>query len=155
LCFDAQQLPFPEKSFDVVICFEVIEHLDNPRLFLSESKRVLRSNGIFLCSTPNAERLKMLHVDSLSAYHKREYSVDEFSQLLSKSFQEFTLWGLEPLIGVHAKSFQAKHKILPVLGSKVRCLPQGDKIANCISRLSLGKKKFVVINTLDVKNYLD
>lgn len=46
ICADAQSLPFPNESFDVVICTEVLEHVGNPEKVLTEIKRVLTSKGI-------------------------------------------------------------------------------------------------------------
>lgn len=50
---DATNLPFPENSFDYVICSEVIEHIPEDEKALSEVKRVLKNNGIFIVTTPN------------------------------------------------------------------------------------------------------
>lgn len=43
---DAHKIPFPNETFDVVICTEVLEHVVNPEKVLKEIRRVLRSNGI-------------------------------------------------------------------------------------------------------------
>lgn len=43
---DAHHLPFPDKSYDVVICAEVLEHVVNPEKVLEEIRRVLMSDGI-------------------------------------------------------------------------------------------------------------
>lgn len=42
---DAHRMPFKNNSFDLVICTEVLEHLDNPKVVLLEMKRVLKKNG--------------------------------------------------------------------------------------------------------------
>lgn len=42
---DAHNLPFKTSSFDLVICTEVLEHVDSPDTVLSEIKRVLVKNG--------------------------------------------------------------------------------------------------------------
>lgn len=41
----AEKLPFKDNSFDLVICYETIEHVANPSLCLEEMKRVLSSKG--------------------------------------------------------------------------------------------------------------
>lgn len=42
---DAHKMPFRSNSFDLVICYEVIEHLVDPLSALMEMKRVLKKNG--------------------------------------------------------------------------------------------------------------
>lgn len=47
--------PFPENFFDVITCFDVLEHLWKPKLFFITAKRYLKPNGIVLISTPNKQ----------------------------------------------------------------------------------------------------
>lgn len=42
---DAHKLPSKANSFDLVICYEVIEHLTNPEIALTEMKRVMKPKG--------------------------------------------------------------------------------------------------------------
>ena len=53
-----QSLPFPDKSFDVVVLAEVLEHLPYPLITLSEIKRILKENGEFIGNLPIAYHLK-------------------------------------------------------------------------------------------------
>ncbi|SHE78517.1 Methyltransferase domain-containing protein [Microbulbifer donghaiensis] len=46
------QLPFAEGTFDVVICSEVLEHIEDYRAVLAEIDRVLKPGGIFAASVP-------------------------------------------------------------------------------------------------------
>ena len=48
---DVQHIPFEDKSFDVVICNHVLEHVDDDKKALSEMFRVLKKGGrgILLC----------------------------------------------------------------------------------------------------------
>lgn len=50
---DAQNLPFSNNSFDIIISIENFEHLSDVNQHILEVKRVLKSNGIFLIKTPN------------------------------------------------------------------------------------------------------
>jgi 2-polyprenyl-3-methyl-5-hydroxy-6-metoxy-1,4-benzoquinol methylase len=50
---DAQQLPFPDKSFDIVVSCETIEHLPDPLQGLKEMSRVCRKGGLLYLTTPN------------------------------------------------------------------------------------------------------
>jgi len=51
-------LPYPDESFDYVICLEVIEHVENPFALCREMKRILRSGGRVFVSTPNILNMK-------------------------------------------------------------------------------------------------
>ncbi len=49
----SKKIPFGDNFFDVVIACELIEHLVNPDIFLSECRRVLKKNGFLVITTPN------------------------------------------------------------------------------------------------------
>jgi ubiquinone/menaquinone biosynthesis C-methylase UbiE len=50
---NGQELPFPENSFDVVVCAQVYEHVNDQQALASEIYRVIRQNGICFFSGPN------------------------------------------------------------------------------------------------------
>jgi SAM-dependent methyltransferase len=47
-----EPLPFPDGSFDLVLCAETLEHVRDVQLLLSESRRVLDSGGRLAVTTP-------------------------------------------------------------------------------------------------------
>ena len=50
----ADSMPFFEdEKFDLIICDNVLEHVDNPNSFLKEVNRVLKVGGVFMGKTPN------------------------------------------------------------------------------------------------------
>jgi SAM-dependent methyltransferase len=54
LLADVHRLPFREETFDIVLCTEVLEHLDAPDSALRELHRVLKPGGKLLLTTPFA-----------------------------------------------------------------------------------------------------
>lgn len=53
-----ETLPFPENFFDIIMCNDVIEHLENPRIALENIRRVLKRDGILYLNTPNLNWLR-------------------------------------------------------------------------------------------------
>lgn len=49
---DAQELPFADGSFDNIVMFDVLHHLERPRFFLNEAARVLRKGGRVILVEP-------------------------------------------------------------------------------------------------------
>lgn len=89
-------LPFAAALFDVVISFQVVEHIE-PKFvldYLTETRRVLRSGGAFICSTPN-KKLRLLPFQKpWNPEHKKEYDREELKNLLIKVFEEVKVYGL-------------------------------------------------------------
>lgn len=50
--YDGKQFPFHEGEFDSVLSSQVLEHVFNPEVFLSEANRVLKTDGILLLTVP-------------------------------------------------------------------------------------------------------
>lgn len=50
-----EKLPYQDSFFDIVVCSEVLEHMEHSEDFLLEIKRVLKNNGIAIISTPNED----------------------------------------------------------------------------------------------------
>lgn len=52
-------LPFDDKTFDFVVCTDVLEHLFYPHYVLKEIKRVLKDAGYAIISLPNSYNLRL------------------------------------------------------------------------------------------------
>jgi len=50
---DANSIPYPDNSFDLIFSDNVFEHLEQPELVLKEAMRVLKPGGRLLFKTPN------------------------------------------------------------------------------------------------------
>ncbi|GAB25066.1 putative methyltransferase [Gordonia polyisoprenivorans NBRC 16320 = JCM 10675] len=89
-------LPLPDGSVDVVVNFQVIEHLWDQPAFLTECARVLRPGGELLISTPNRITFSPGRDTPLNPFHTRELDAAELSGLLADA--GFTLTSM---LGVH------------------------------------------------------
>jgi Methylase involved in ubiquinone/menaquinone biosynthesis len=88
---NAEKLPFDDNSFDIVVSFETIEHLENHQALFSEIKRVLKPDGILIISTPN----KLFYSDKngyVNPFHKKELYLNEFKELLAKHFINYKVY---------------------------------------------------------------
>lgn len=93
---NAEVLPFKDKSFDSVICVDVIEHVKNDLKVFKEISRVLKKDGYLVMSTPNSNFpflydpinfilkpfKKHLPIGIWGFGHKRVYSFNRFKELL-------------------------------------------------------------------------
>ena len=96
---DAHRLPVENHSVDVYISLETIEHLREDLPFLKEVVRVLKRDGLFICSTPNRTVTnpgRGRDERPSNPFHVREYSAQEYQNLLQKSFFNVDLYGQNP-----------------------------------------------------------
>jgi SAM-dependent methyltransferase len=54
VCDIESGLDYPDASFDLVFCSEVIEHMTSPEILAAEMARVLKPEGLLVLSTPNS-----------------------------------------------------------------------------------------------------
>lgn len=90
---DAETLPrhFEPNSFDLIVSFETIEHVQDPELFLRNIRGLLKPDGVVAISCPNdwwyfpteAER---------NPFHLRKYRLDEFRALAEGVLGQASAW---------------------------------------------------------------
>ena len=89
------QLPLPDESVDVVVNFQVIEHLWDQGQFVRECLRVLRPSGLLMVSTPNRITFSPGRDTPINPFHTRELNADELTELLvDAGFAEVATCGL-------------------------------------------------------------
>jgi len=86
---DLYGLPLRERSFDRVVSFQVIEHLEDPTHYLRAIAAFLRDEGLAILTTPN---LPMS--DGVNPYHVHEYRADELEARLREHFDEVQVLGV-------------------------------------------------------------
>lgn len=78
-----------DNTFDFVISFQVIEHIEDDAEFLKEIHRVLKPGGQFICTTPN----KPMSI-TRNPWHVREYTVEELQALMTSIFSRVETNGI-------------------------------------------------------------
>ncbi|MFQ6079305.1 MAG: class I SAM-dependent methyltransferase [Thermodesulfobacteriota bacterium] len=86
---DAHQLPFKDKSFDVLILYEALYYLAKPEIFFQEANRVLREGGVLLIATVNKDWPEF-NPSPLSTYY---FSPPELGHLLQSNGFEVEFYG--------------------------------------------------------------
>ncbi len=86
----ASSIPLQDGSFDVITCFELVEHIQEQNALLREAKRLLAPDGLLLISTPNKPEYKQTESNP---FHTRELELSEFHSLLSGHFKQIRLLG--------------------------------------------------------------
>jgi ubiquinone/menaquinone biosynthesis C-methylase UbiE len=88
-------IPLPDKSVDVAISFETLEHIHEQEEFLAELDRVLEPGGVLLISCPNkAEYTDKRHTEN--EFHVKELYRPELDALIRKRFAHATWYGQKP-----------------------------------------------------------
>jgi len=80
---EAAKLPFPDRSYDLVTCLDVVEHLDDDVAAFREMRRVLRPGGHLLVTVP-ANPFLWGDQDEVNL-HKRRYVAGELRDRLTES----------------------------------------------------------------------
>ncbi len=88
---DAACLPFANASFDVVVAFEMIEHLVAQEALVAEVRRVLTPGGRFIVSSPDTTAYAATRTEA-NPFHVRELTTDGFVDLLAAHFGHVALY---------------------------------------------------------------
>jgi len=98
---DAKSLAFPDKSFDISVMFEVLEHIPDPEIVLEEVARVTKK--YILITVPNCggiselKKARLTYDHLLATDHVNFFTKKDLEDLLSKHFQRFSVKEKEPI----------------------------------------------------------
>jgi len=86
---NAYHPPYQNEYFDIVVCNNLWEHVPDPLKMLRAMKRVLKSNGLLIISTPSRYRFSNLikvsvgqEIAFMSNYHVTEYTIGQVKEQL-------------------------------------------------------------------------
>jgi len=131
--FDAQNMPFPDNSLDVVVLFEAIYYLPSPEKFVGECHRILRKGGVVLISTAN----KDLYDFNPSPYSRRYFGTVELNELFTGHGFSIECFG-----DVSMKMISFRQKIFrPIKAASVKLniIPKSMDGKKLLKRLIFGK----------------
>lgn len=132
---DAQQLPFDDNSFDIVIMYEAIYYLPEPMRFVEEAHRVLRDKGVVIICTANREWSGF----NPSPHSHIYFSARELVSSLEKGGFTVTMFAGSP-VSVET----AKDKVISIIKQsavKLHLIPKTMKGKESLKRLFFGKLK--------------
>jgi SAM-dependent methyltransferase len=102
------ELPLADGAVDVVVNFQVIEHLWDQPQFVAECLRVLRPSGLLMMSTPNRVTFSPGRDTPINPFHTRELNAAELTELLESA--GFTLESMQGVFhGPRLTQLDAKH----------------------------------------------
>ncbi|MCK4753322.1 MAG: class I SAM-dependent methyltransferase [Planctomycetes bacterium] len=92
--YDGAKIPYEDASFDAAVSFQVIEHIEDDANYVSQVHRVLKKDGMFICTTPNRTHRLKPGQKPLNEFHVREYYPHELESLLKSKFSDVKVWGI-------------------------------------------------------------
>ncbi len=121
---DLNRIPLASRAFDLVVSFQVIEHLEDPGDYLRAIAQALKPGGCALITTPNR-----LCSDGENPYHVHEYLAKELADRLSPYFASVELRGVgatPPVAAYHAARLERIRRITRLDPLRLRRrLPRG------------------------------
>ncbi|MBR4850277.1 MAG: class I SAM-dependent methyltransferase [Alistipes sp.] len=150
-------IEFENSTFDNVVSFQVIEHIEEDIDFVREVSRVLRVGGKFIVSTPNAPMSL-----TRNPWHVREYNADELRNLLECNFSKVEAYGVvgnSKVMEYYRKNRQSVRKITRFdildlqhrLPRKLLQIPYD--ILNRINRRALHKRNTELTDSITMADY--
>jgi len=127
-------IDFPENYFDVITCFETIEHIKSQGKAFTELQRVLKPKGLLIISSPNRKLtspFKSINEPPENPFHIVEYTMEEFSQLLKNYFEILEVYGQRPINKLLLLPFfeRITRRILPMIYDPRRGNPELEKVS--------------------------
>ena len=149
------ELPLPDASVDVVVNFQVIEHLWNQPQFVAECRRVLRPAGVLLMSTPNRITFTPGSDTPINPFHTRELNATELTELLvDGGFAIERLYGV--FHGARLRELDARHGGSIIDAQIVRALADAPWPADLLADITgIGTADFDLLDSAEPGQSID
>ena len=109
--YDGTTIDYADHTFDVIVSFQVVEHVADVKRYLENIKRVLKPGGVFIITTPNRTYRLTPSQEPWNEFHLREYDLRSLKKEFDTVFPE--------TCNYYAVS--ANEEVLAI--EKGRCLP--------------------------------
>jgi ubiquinone/menaquinone biosynthesis C-methylase UbiE len=154
------QTPFANNTFDVIVSFETIEHLEEHEEMLKEFKRILKQDGLLILSTPDKEQYsEKTHREN--QFHKKELTLPAFEELIGKFFSNRMILGQQFISGsfIYPLSLKDFKDTIEYSGNflevkKSALLDNPVYLVALASDISLPESKSLLFNSESVFNQL-
>jgi 2-polyprenyl-3-methyl-5-hydroxy-6-metoxy-1,4-benzoquinol methylase len=121
-----------DHSFDIVLCLETIEHVENPHHCLCEIKRILKENGLFIVSIPNDISLHPYVYPGLFGFK----NFSKFLGLFSFEIIGIKGWGQTAMFTASARYLESKNNSLT--NNMAAFIKYLERKINCFMRNHVG-----------------
>jgi ubiquinone/menaquinone biosynthesis C-methylase UbiE len=120
---DMTKCTLPSRSFDGVVCIEVIEHVRDDESLITQVFRVLKPGGWLYLTTPNGDYVRNKQ-PNYNPDHFRHYTRKELHALLTKYFKIVKIrygirTGKHRYIGLQSMNIRQPTKLLKIMANNV------------------------------------
>ncbi|MEO8828962.1 class I SAM-dependent methyltransferase [Lapillicoccus sp.] len=129
---DARRLPLDDRSIDLVVAFDILEHIEEDDVAVTEIRRALRPDGTFLVAVPADPRLWSAHDDAVD--HVRRYTRETLSSVLHRGgfdIASMTSWNvlLRPVVALRRRSSSGSDldDVHPVVNTALRAIITAER----------------------------
>jgi SAM-dependent methyltransferase len=129
---DMTALPFTDAALDLVVAFDVLEHIEDDASAAAEARRVLRHDGRLLIAVPADPRLWSAHDEAVG--HVRRYTRSTLAEVLDKAgfdLVSLTSWNvlLRPVVRMRRKSSSGSdlEELHPVVNAGLRAIITAER----------------------------
>jgi SAM-dependent methyltransferase len=120
--FDLYDLPKETRTFDEIICFEVLEHLRDDHVVVKEFYRILRPGGVLHVCSPHRlhprHQSEVLDMNEKGGHVRAGYTEGDYRKLL-----EPVGFSIENVVGIGPRSVYLADKVLRFIRNRVGDVP--------------------------------
>ncbi len=115
-CGELQSFHFPDEHFDVCLCLDVLEHLQNLSRLLGETYRILKSKGILIVTVPNWYDMIVSKLLRLNSLHINTFTPWRWMAILREAGFSIKSYRAVDFPVIHSEMLSKK---IPILGMRV------------------------------------